>query len=171
MFTGHETIGGFTFQAMLSYYIVGSFLASLEMSSGVSGEVSSRIRGGTFSKFMVIPANPQLHFLSQDFGAVGYYGLFSVVVTALCVFLFQVQLIISPDPVLIIYGLLMTVAGLTFMVSYQFFIGIMTFALWFWKFGLKHYKSASSWTKTNSQNAVGIMARKRFLGQNAHYYI
>ena len=55
VFEGKESIAGFTFHSMLSYYIISSFLSQIEMSGGISGEISSRIRNGTFSKYMVIP--------------------------------------------------------------------------------------------------------------------
>lgn len=56
-FSGREAIGGYTFQTMLSYYVVSSFISSFEKSNGICFEVSERIRGGTFSKYMAIPAN------------------------------------------------------------------------------------------------------------------
>jgi ABC-2 type transport system permease protein len=127
IFAGRETVGGFTFQAMLSYYVVASLLASLDMSEGVSGEVSARIRGGTFSKFMVIPSNPQLHFMAQNFGSVCYYALFAIIATVFSVFAFRVQLTFAAEPAAIACALVMIPLGLTFMVSYQYFIGLLTF--------------------------------------------
>ena len=55
VFDGHETVAGFTYGEMLSYYIIAAFLSQIEMSEGVSGEISGRIRDGTFSKYMVLP--------------------------------------------------------------------------------------------------------------------
>lgn len=85
-FSGREAIGGYTFQTMLSYYVVSSFISSFEKSNGICFEVSERIRGGTFSKYMAIPANPQLHFLSQSLGASAYYAMFSVISAVFCTF-------------------------------------------------------------------------------------
>ena len=127
VFAGRDTVGGFDYQAMLSYYVVCSFLASIEMSSGVSGEVSSRIRGGTFSKFMVIPTNPRLHMLSQNFGAAGYYALFSAAAAAFCAFAFNVRVSLAPDISAIIIAVLIIPAGLAFMTGYHFIVGILAF--------------------------------------------
>ena len=127
MFGTHETIGGFTFQSMLMYYVVSSFITSIDLSGGVSGEVSSRIRGGTFSKFMVIPANPQLYFVSQSFGASGYYAIFAAVATAFCVIVFGVQPTFAVNSINIVCAIVMVILGLSFMVSYHYFIGILTF--------------------------------------------
>ena len=127
VYAGRETVGGFTFQAMLSYYVVSSFLTSANLSSGVSGEVSYRIRGGSFTKFMVIPSDPQLHFLSMNFGASIYYSMFSIVAAVICVFLFRVQVAVAPDFASVLIALVMVPFGLTFMVCYHFFIGTLAF--------------------------------------------
>ena len=127
VFSGRETVGGFTFGGMLSYYLISSFLTSLEMSSGVSGEVSSRIRGGTFSRFMVIPSSPQLHFMAQNFGSVGYYAVFAIIATVSSGLLFGVNLSLTRDIWSMLCAILMIPLGLVFMVSYQFFFGVLTF--------------------------------------------
>lgn len=48
IFEGKEIISGFSFDSMLSYYIISSFLAQIELSGGISDEISVRIRNGTF---------------------------------------------------------------------------------------------------------------------------
>lgn len=126
-FSGQEIIGGYTFQTMLSYYIVSSFLTSVEKSNGVCFEVAERIRGGSFSKYMVIPTNPQLHFLSQSLGASSYYALFSIIATVFCTLVFGVKLSISTDPAAIACALAMVLMGLVFMVCFRFFIGVLAF--------------------------------------------
>ncbi len=127
IFSGRDTVGGFTFQAMLSYYLVSSFLATLEMSSGVSSEVSARIREGTFSRFMVIPTHPLPHFVAQNFGAAAYYAVFAVLATVLSGVLFGVRLTLWQSAGSLLCALAMIPLGLVFMVSYQFFIGVLAF--------------------------------------------
>jgi ABC-2 type transport system permease protein len=120
-------VGGFTLQSMLSYYVAGSFLASLEMSEGVSGEVSSRIRNGTFSKYMVIPVNVQGYFLFQELGTAAYYALFSFIAVTLSTLVFHIELTLTGDPAQIFCAVVMIILGLTFMTSYHYFIGLLTF--------------------------------------------
>lgn len=72
IFEGKEMIAGFTFHSMLSYYIISSFLSQIEMSGGISREISSRIRTGTFSKYMVIPVNIEKYFLAMETGWLPY---------------------------------------------------------------------------------------------------
>ena len=58
VFNGRETVNGFTFRTMLLYYVLGAFLNTFVHPTDAGGEVSERIRGGSFSRFMVIPVNP-----------------------------------------------------------------------------------------------------------------
>jgi ABC-2 type transport system permease protein len=97
------------------------------MSEGVSGEVSSRIRNGTFSKYMVVPVNVQGYFLFQNFGSTAYYALFSFIAVVFSTLVFRVELTLSADPAQILCAVVMIILGLSFMVSYQYFIGILTF--------------------------------------------
>ena len=127
IYAHHDIVGGFTLQAMLSYYVINSFLATMDMSGGVSGEVSSRIKEGTYTKFMVIPSNPQLHFLSQTVGASLFYGLFAVLAAVLCAFVFRINLVFTTDPIQILVAVAVFLLGTVFMNSFQFFVGIWAF--------------------------------------------
>lgn len=127
VFTERETVGNFTYEAMLSYYLVSSFLASVEKSGGVSGEVSQRIRGGTFSKYMVIPDNPMAHFLAQTLGSAGYYAVFSALTALFCALAFGIAPTFSRDLAALACAALMVPVGLVFMVCYQYFIGLLAF--------------------------------------------
>lgn len=127
IFTGRDDVGGFTFQAMLSYYVISSFLSTMDMSGGVSGEVSGRIKKGTYSKFMVIPSNPQFHFLSQTLGASAYYGLFAALSAVVSTFVFKINLVFTTDPAQVLLAVAVFLLGIVFMNSFQFFVGIWAF--------------------------------------------
>lgn len=127
IFGQNKTVAGFNFQMMLSYYIISSFLAQIEMSDGVSGEIGNRIRGGTFSKYMVIPANTQGYFIAQTFGAMAFYLLFIFAATVLWVFVFAVKLTITSSISVILSTVLMVVLGLLFMIQLNYFLGILAF--------------------------------------------
>jgi len=127
VFAGRDSVGGFTLRTMLSYYVVSSFLASIEMSWGVSGEVSARIRGGTFSKYMVIPTQPEFHFIAQSFGASCYYAIFAAAAAVLCASVFRINLSVASDPAAAACAVVMVPVGLAFMVSYHYLIGILAF--------------------------------------------
>jgi len=127
IFTGRDEVGGFTFQAMLSYYVINSFWAAMDLSDSVSSEVSNRIREGTYSKFIVIPSHPQLHFLSQTLGASAYYGIFAALAAGASALVFKVNLLFTADPAKILLAVTLFLLGTVFMNSYQFFVGIWAF--------------------------------------------
>lgn len=127
IFGQNETVAGFTFPMMLSYYIISSFLAQIEMSDGVSGELSDRIRGGTFSKYMVIPANTQGYFIAQTFGAMAFYILFILTATIVWIFVFGINLTITNSLTLILAAVGMVILGLLFMIQLNYFLGILAF--------------------------------------------
>jgi ABC-2 type transport system permease protein len=127
VFGKNETVAGFTFPMMLSYYIISSFLSQIEMSDGVSGEISGRIRGGSFSKYMVIPASTQGYFIAQTFGAMGFYLLFIFAATVVWVILFGVKFFMTGSIQMISVALVMVIIGLLFMIQLNYFLGILAF--------------------------------------------
>ena len=112
---------------MLTYYIISSFLSQLEMSEGVSGEISTRIRDGSFSKYMVIPVKIEGHFMAQTFGSAALYMIFNLIAAAVWVFVFRIQFTVISNPAVILLTVLMVLMGLVFMVQLNFFIGILAF--------------------------------------------
>jgi ABC-2 type transport system permease protein len=127
IFGQNKTVAGFTFPMMLSYYIISSFLAQIEMSDGVSGEIGGRIRGGTFSKYMVIPANTQGYFIAQTFGAMAFYIMFILAATVVWVLVFGIKLTITSSISLILSAVVMIILGLLFMIQLNYFLGILAF--------------------------------------------
>nr|WP_308628683.1 ABC transporter permease [uncultured Eisenbergiella sp.] len=126
VFEGKESIAGFTFHSMLSYYIISSFLSQIEMSGGISGEISSRIRNGTFSKYMVIPMNIEKYFLAMEAGVVAFYLLFDFLAAGVWIFIFRIRFIFTSDAFVITCAVLMVFLGLLFMVQLNYYLGLLT---------------------------------------------
>ena len=127
VFNGKQTIGGFTFEVMLSYYIIGSFLTSLDMSTQISGEVSSLIKDGGFSKHMVTPMNPFGFFGYMIAGESAFHLVFSFAATAVCAALLQSGIVSTADAARILIAIIMVLIGLFFMAGYHYLIGILAF--------------------------------------------
>ncbi|MEM1485849.1 ABC-2 family transporter protein [Oscillospiraceae bacterium PP1C4] len=127
IFGENETVSGFTFPMMLSYYIISSFLSQIEMSQNVSTEISERIRGGTFSKYMVIPVNTRGYFTLQTFGTMVFYLLFNLIGTVIWVFIFGIEFVIASNLITILWAILMIALGLLFMIQLNYFLGILAF--------------------------------------------
>jgi ABC-2 type transport system permease protein len=126
VFAGREEVSGFTFRAMLLYYVISSCLSTLEICFGVSGEISHEIRNGTFSRLMVIPVNQQLYWLARNLGAVSYLAVFVLPAALISGLLFGAGGI-TAQPAAVFLGIIMVPMGLAFMVTYHFFIGILAF--------------------------------------------
>lgn len=127
IFGQSETVAGFTFPEMLSYYIISSFLAQIEMSEAVSREISDGIKGGTFSKYMVIPASTQGYFIARTIGAMAFYLLFIFASTIVWMFVFGVKLTITSSISLILSAVITVILGLLFMIQLNYFLGILAF--------------------------------------------
>lgn len=126
IFRERHMVADFTFHGMLSYYIVSSFLTQLEMSKGISGEISARIRNGTFSNYMVMPVSPEGYFAAMEAGVVSFYLIFDLAAAVVWIFVFRIRFAFVQSAGILICALVMTVMGLFFMVQLNFFLGILT---------------------------------------------
>jgi ABC-2 type transport system permease protein len=127
VFAEKKLVGGLTFNEMLFYYVISSFIASFDISRGVSGEISYRIRGGSFTGYMVLPTNALLQFVSQSLGTSAFYALFTGLVSGLCAVLFKAQILFTTDLASVLCAVLLIAAGLVFMIGFHFLIGILAF--------------------------------------------
>ena len=121
-FANRDTVGGFSLNAMLTYYIYSSFLTSLDMSDQISREISYIIRNGQFSKHMVAPMNPLGFFGMMAAGESAFHLFFSTAAVLLCAALFRVHIAFISDPIKIIYAIVMILTGLLFMISFNYFL-------------------------------------------------
>lgn len=126
IFKNKEVIGEFTFQGMLSYYIVNSFLSQLDMSSMISNEIHNRIRNGTFSKYMVIPIGIQKYFMAMELGVVLFYLLFDFIAAVIWIFVFDIQFVFTSNLLVLVCAVLMVILGMLFMVQLNYFLGLLT---------------------------------------------
>lgn len=126
IFQDKDVVGEFTFHGMLSYYIVNSFLSQLDMSGAISDEIHSRIRNGTFSKYMVIPVGVEMYFLAQELGIVLFYISFDFLAAMIWTLVFQVHFVMTANMGVIVCAGVMIVLGLLFMVQLNYFLGLLT---------------------------------------------
>lgn len=126
IFRQRDTVSGFTFDSMLSYYIVSSFLSQLELSDGISEEITARIRNGTFSKYMVLPVNILGYFTAMEVGSVLFYLGFDLAAALSWIFIFQVRFLLIHSPLIILCALVMVILGLFFMAELNYYLGLLT---------------------------------------------
>ena len=129
VFGNQAEIGGFTLPMMLSFYVLTSFIAGLDSSEGIAWEISSRVRQGTFTKFLIIPADTETYLQAQTFGVSALYVFLSFLVSAVWVILFQIPIVITGNGAAILAAGAMVVLGLFVLNQINFLIGIMAFKL------------------------------------------
>jgi ABC-2 type transport system permease protein len=111
---------------MLSYYIIHSFLTQLDMSDQISNEISTKIRAGSFSKYMVVPVNIQGYFMAQSAGAAVFYLIFNLLAAVIWIFVFGIKFTFTADPLIILSALFLALLGLIFMLQLNYFLGLLT---------------------------------------------
>lgn len=121
-----KTVAGFGFDDMLSYSLFSSFLTQLDLSQGISEEIHSRIRGGTFSKYMVLPVNTEGYFLAMEVGVVLFYLFFDFVAAFIWALVFGIRLQVVGDAGILLCTALMVILGLIFMVQLNYYLGVLT---------------------------------------------
>jgi ABC-2 type transport system permease protein len=127
VFDGRAQVSGFTFQGMLFYYIVSSFLTSLDMSNQISGEISYLIRDGGFSKHMVTPMNPFGFFSFMVAGESAFHLGFSCIAALVCAAVFRIRILLTAAVAQITAAVAMILLGLLFMMCFHYLLGILTF--------------------------------------------
>jgi len=146
VFAGRETVSGFSFEAMLLYYVVSSFLITMGSFASIGWEVSANIRDGKFTRFMVIPTNPLTHYFVQALSSAGYFSLFALPVAIFSGLVFGAG-VFAPRPMAVLCAFAMLLAGMVFMTSYHFFLGLMAFKFQDARFFLYFQDSIISFTQ------------------------
>lgn len=126
IFEGRTEVSGFTFQAMLSYYIVSSFFSQLDQSTNISWEVSSGIRNGTFSKYMIMPVKLERYFTAKEIGVVSFYFIFDLIAALIWILLFHIDFTITTNWTQLLGAVVMEGLGLYFLTQVSYYLGILT---------------------------------------------
>lgn len=127
IFDTKAEVAGFTLNAMLTYYIIASFMTQLDQSGGFSGKIADEIRTGTFSKYMVRPINVFASFTFEAIGVSAFLFSFNLIAAIVWIFLFRIEFVFSGDMVSILSAILILGMGLLFMMQLNYFIGILAF--------------------------------------------
>lgn len=127
VFNNRHLVSGFTFDAMISYYIIGSFIAQLDQSSGTGGQIASEIMVGRFSKYMVRPMSVFGYFTAQTIGVSAFLLSFNLIAALLWIFVFRIDFAVTSNLLNIVSAIVMCCLGLLLMMQMNFYIGILAF--------------------------------------------
>lgn len=126
LFEGKDQIAGLSFPAMISYYIISSYLFQLEKSAEISQQMTGMLRNGTFSKYMVIPVQTQGYFVAMEAGKIAFSAGIGFCAMILWLYLFRIPVALTTDRKIVLCGIIMVVLGLLFMALLNYFLGILT---------------------------------------------
>ncbi|NLO39118.1 MAG: ABC transporter permease [Ruminiclostridium sp.] len=127
IFSTKDEVAGFTFNGMISYYIISSFIAQLNQSSSAGWQISAEIRQGLFSKYMVRPMNIFGYFTAHTAGTVLLLLIFNLAAAVLWTFLFGVKITLAGSFYDILLSVVLILLGLLFMMQLNYYIGILAF--------------------------------------------
>ncbi|WP_394925044.1 ABC transporter permease [uncultured Robinsoniella sp.] len=127
IFGKEQEVAGFTFSAMLSYYIISSFLSIIDTSGEIGQDISGRIRNGTFSSYMILPMGTLRFYIARQLGTTVFYGACILSALILWMVLFPVGFVLTGNWQIILAVLVLIGIGMLFMVQLNYFLGILTF--------------------------------------------
>lgn len=127
IYAQRQEVAGFSLQAMLTYYVLSSFFSQWQSTSDASEEISRHIRGGSFSKYMVIPANVQGYFAAQFVGKSAALIGFHLIAAAAWTLLFGIRLTLTADMGLLSAGIALWLLGGVCMVQINCLLGFLAF--------------------------------------------
>lgn len=127
LFQGKSEIGGFTFSMMVTYYIIISFFSKLDTSEGIVNQLSSEIRQGKFSKYLVQPLKPLGYFICCNYARTLFICFISGFVTLLFFLIFNKYLVFNASFSMVLTAVFINLLGLNFLMLLNYFIGILSF--------------------------------------------
>jgi ABC-2 type transport system permease protein len=126
IFKGRDQVAGFTLDTMILYYLIQSFFAQMDNTGRIAEELSSHIRAGTFSKFLVLPIKVQPYLFAQNLGSAAYMVFFSLATSALSLLAFKVTPEWTMLPLNWAKAAALLLLGRVFLSQMNFFLGILT---------------------------------------------
>lgn len=129
IYTVESNISGYTFNAMMTYYIFTTFFMSLDKSSAMAGQLSEEIRGGGFTKYLVKPIKLLPYFCSSTLSQTSYVAVINIFGAGIWILLFQKYFVLNTNIKAWIAMACLVLLGLVFLTLFNYFLSIFTF--WF----------------------------------------
>jgi ABC-2 type transport system permease protein len=126
IYKGRDQVAGFTLDTMILYYLIQSFFAQMDNTGRIAEELSSHIRAGTFSKFLVLPIKVQPYLFAQNLGGAAYMVFFSLAASTLSLLVFPVKPEWTMLPLNWVQAAALLLLGRVFLSQLNFFLGILT---------------------------------------------
>lgn len=127
IFSSREQVGGYDFAAMMTYYIIASFLGRLDQSNSLNRQFCEEIRNGQFGKYIVRPLRPVLYFLSCSYSKSAYVFGVNFAAAIAWTLIFSGQISVSHYAADWLLAALIFLLGMNFMIMFNYFLSILCF--------------------------------------------
>ncbi len=127
VFSGKDTINGYTFPMMLTYYIIITFIIRLSRSESIIWETSDEVRNGSFTKFITRPLHHFRYCLARSASKSVIAFIVDVIAFIIWIFIFQENFYIPGNPMAVLYSALFIILGLYTMLQIHYMIGLISF--------------------------------------------
>ncbi len=127
IFSGNTEISGMTFSAMITYYVINSYLKLLDCSDTIVNQMDREIRDGTFTKYKLKPLSILCYFSFDSLAKTVFNLLINIPAVFVWFLIFHKYIEIYWKFENIICAILICLLGILFMILFNYFIGILCF--------------------------------------------
>ncbi|MCX8131734.1 MAG: ABC-2 family transporter protein [Clostridia bacterium] len=127
VFGQKNEIAGFSFSMMVTYYIAVAFFRRLDTTDSIVWQISSEIREGQFTKYIVKPMKPFYYFVAICYSKSAFVLGINGIATVLYAAVFSKYFILHTNYMAYVYSALISLFGLYFLMLLNYFIAILSF--------------------------------------------
>ena len=127
IFTGKETIGGYSFPMMLTYYILITFITRIARSENIIWETAEEVRTGGYTKYITRPIRHFSYCLARSLSKGAFSFLVDTIAFILWIIIFRSYFFIPENPVNVLYFILFSFLGLFTLMQVHYLIALISF--------------------------------------------
>ncbi len=127
IYAGKSTIGNYTFEMMMTYYILTSIFLKLNQSEDVLFQFASEIKKGYFTKYIIRPVNPIHFFMAKSITRTFVTILVNVLTMILWIIIFNNFFIAASSTNILFYVIFFALAGMLVMIQISYFVSMFAF--------------------------------------------
>ncbi len=129
IFETTDMVGGYTFEMMLTYYIITSLIIHLSKTDFMVWEISDDIRNGRFTKYITRPIEPLKYYITASFSRTAFTFLINVVAFGIWGLIFRKYFIIQSNPFTVLIVIVFVFISFFIMIQTNYLISILAFKL------------------------------------------
>lgn len=129
VFQGKDLVGGYTFNMMLTYYIITAFFMRLNQSESLMWQFSQEVQNGGFTKYVVRPISPIGFFTIRSLTKTAFMVLINTAAFFVWVLIFKNYFIIPEDFGILLWVIFFVFSGLLILIQTNYFISMLSFKL------------------------------------------